>query len=189
MAMEEPKDMSIPTLKSNLLDLTADHREQAGGYLYWLRAKLKAQGARNDLKKQREGFGPWVEDNLHITRKTADVWADDWAEENNLPTSRKTTKSGKGAGMGDDHGRIVDGPRIVYYNMTLKISEVEQEELIKAWEILGDAPATRLVYDTLVAAAKAAEPRPADTFTVDLGELNNVKKPAAPDRIKYAEEA
>jgi hypothetical protein len=114
----------------------------------------------------------------------ADKWADDWAEENNLPTSRRTTKSGGSKdGPGDEHGRIVEGPRIVYYSMTLKITEAQQDELILAWETLGDAPATQLVYNTLVAAAKAAEPRAADTFTVELGELD-VKKPAVSEGSK-----
>ncbi len=178
MAAIDPKDLSVADLKSWLLDATDDYSEEIGEYLYWLRAKLKAQGARNDLKSKREGFGPWVEANLHITRKTADKWADDWAEDQNpkLPTSRKTTKSGKNKGAGDGcGGRIVDGPRIVYHNMTLKITEAQQEELILAWEMLGDDDATQLVLNTLLAAAKAANPKPVDSFKVDFGELEAMK--------------
>lgn len=177
MTVVDPKDLSINDLKSWLLDVTADYSEEIGQYLYWLRAKLKAQGARNDLKSKREGFGPWVEANLHVTRKTADKWADDWAEENDLPTSRKTTKGGKDKdkGAGGGGGRIVDGQRIVYYNMTLKITEAQQQELILAWERLGDDHATQLVLDTVVAAAKVADPKPADPFKMDLGELDAVK--------------
>ena len=175
----DPKDLSIKDLKSWLLDMTADHGEEIGPCLYWLRAKLKAQGARNDLKSKREGFGPWVEANLHITRKTADKWADAWAIEQGLMKpktfSKSTKSSGGGSGAGDDLGGRT-GPRIVYYNMTLKINEAEQEELIRAWETLGDDGATRLVYDTLVAAAKVASPKPPDSFKMDdLGELATVK--------------
>jgi hypothetical protein len=175
----DPKDLSVKDLKSWLIDITADHSEEIGPCLYWLRAKLKAQGARNDLKSKREGFGPWVEANLHITRKTADKWADDWAIEEGLLKPKKTfskaTKSsGDGSGVGDDLGGRT-GPLIIYYNMTLKITETQQEELISAWETLGDDHATQLVLDTLVAAAKAANPKPADTFKMDLGELDAVK--------------
>jgi len=174
----DPKDLSIKDLKSHLLDMTADHREQMGPCLYWLRVKLKAQGARNDLRSKREGFGPWVEANLHITRKTADKWADDWAIEKGLLKPKKTfSKSTKSSGDGSDSGEYGgrEGPRIVYYNMALKITEAQQEELIRAWDTLGDEHATQLVFDTLVAAAKIAEPKPVDSFKMDLGELEAVK--------------
>jgi len=175
MAVVDPKDLSVKDLKSWLLDVTADYSEEIGQYLYWLRAMLKGQGARNDLKSKREGFGPWVEANLHITRKTADKWADDWAEENNLPTSRKTTKSSQSQNDEEREPGGRTGPRIVYYNMSLKITETQQEELIMAWETLGDDVATKLVLDTLVQTAKAAAPKPVDSFTLPLGDLESVK--------------
>jgi len=172
----DPKDLSIQDLKSWLRDITADHSEEIGPCLYWLRAKLKAQGARNDLKSKREGFGPWVEANLHITRKTADKWADAWAVEAGLMKPKTFSKTTKSSGDGDGKYGGRTGPCIVYYTMTLKITEAQQEELIRAWETLGDEHATKLILDTLVAAAKVASPKPPDSFKMDdLGELDTVK--------------
>jgi hypothetical protein len=57
--------------------------------LYWLRVKLRAPGSRNDIHDKDRGFGAWVEDNLDISRATADRWAEQHALENGLkePTS------------------------------------------------------------------------------------------------------
>ena len=40
--------------------------------LYFLRERLRAQGARNDLANSERGFEAWVEENLDISRRTAD---------------------------------------------------------------------------------------------------------------------
>jgi hypothetical protein len=51
-------------------------RKDMGSLLYWLRRRLRARGSRNDIHDKDRGFGAWVEDNLDITRRTADRWAD-----------------------------------------------------------------------------------------------------------------
>src|SRR5215831_20783687 len=43
--------------------------------LYWLREKLRAQGARNDLTNDKDrGWEVWVTERLEISRRTADRW-------------------------------------------------------------------------------------------------------------------
>jgi hypothetical protein len=177
MPSAKPDELSISALKSNLLDLTADHKEMMGPYLYWLRAKLKAQGARNDLKNKREGFGPWVEANLHITRKTADTWANDWAIENGLMEKSTSGKSSKGSGGGSEEFDEVPGERPEYFSMSMSLTPSEQEAFILAWTDLGEEHATKLVFETVVEAAKAQEGTP-KTELFNLGELPPKKEPA-----------
>ena len=52
--------------------------------LYWLRERLRAQGARNDIADKDRGWGIWVEDNLDISRRTADRWCEWYAVEAGL---------------------------------------------------------------------------------------------------------
>lgn len=52
--------------------------------LYWLRERLRAQGARNDITDKDRGWGLWVEDNLDISRRTADRWCEWYAVEAGL---------------------------------------------------------------------------------------------------------
>lgn len=47
--------------------------------LYWLRERLRAQGARNDIADLDRGFGAWVEEHLEFSRRTADRWCDWYA--------------------------------------------------------------------------------------------------------------
>jgi hypothetical protein len=64
--------------------------------LYFLRERLRAQGARNDLANADRGFAAWVEENLDISRRTADRWCDWFALEAGLkekPTSGHPSKS------------------------------------------------------------------------------------------------
>ena len=60
--------------------------------LYWLRIRLRAPGARNDISDKDRGFGAWVDENLGISRRTADRWADAYGEANGL-IERETTSS------------------------------------------------------------------------------------------------
>ena len=65
-------------------------KKDMGPLLYWLREKLRAQGSRNDLRDQDKGFGAWVEENLDVTRRTADSWADAYAVANGLRERKPT---------------------------------------------------------------------------------------------------
>jgi hypothetical protein len=64
--------------------------KEMGPLLYWLREKLRAPGSRNDLRQQDKGFGAWVEENLDVTRRTADSWANAYAFENGLRERKPT---------------------------------------------------------------------------------------------------
>ena len=90
-------------------------QKEMGPLLYWLRAKLRAQGSRNDLHEEEKGFGAWVEDNCEITRRTADRWADQYARENGFvpipPTSGHESKSLEGD---------FDGGRLGKYNKNIR---------------------------------------------------------------------
>jgi hypothetical protein len=59
--------------------------------LFWLRLKLRAQGSRNDIQDKDRGFGAWVEDNLDITRRTVDRWADKYGLDNGLMERKPTS--------------------------------------------------------------------------------------------------
>jgi hypothetical protein len=73
----------------------ASAKKEMSPLIYWLREKMRAQGSRNDLHDKDRGFGAWVDDNLDISRRTADRWANEWAIANKLmqPTSGHVSKS------------------------------------------------------------------------------------------------
>ena len=78
----ELKKLNENELKSAIKSTWKKHerlaKREMGPLLYWLREKLRAQGSRNELRDQDKGFGTWVEENLAVTRRTADRWADEY---------------------------------------------------------------------------------------------------------------
>lgn len=92
-------NLSIAELKSDLKNLGVKYAEDSKELIYHLRKKLKAQG------KCGEGFGDWVENNLDITRRTADRWADAYAVSiGEKSTSRQNVqKFFPGPGRADDN--------------------------------------------------------------------------------------
>jgi hypothetical protein len=117
--------------------------------LYWLRERLRAQGARNDIADSDRGFGTWVEHNLDISRRTADRWADDWGIAHDLkePSKRVAPTSGQmSKSPGTPDGRVT-------VNVSFVVSEREHEQFLEAMEILGD-DAHRIIYDAVVTATK-----------------------------------
>lgn len=111
--------------------------------LYFLRKKLKAQG------KTGAGFGVWVEDNLDISRRTADRWADTWAISKGLKkpssrggqTFRQVSKSSK---------QTTDGKLVA--KLSFVLTEREHEEFMAALQILGDK-AERIIFQAVIDAA------------------------------------
>lgn len=93
--MPEPHTLTEQQLKSELKAAWKKHekvaKEEMGPLLYWLRDKLRAQGSRNDIHDKDRGFGAWVEDNLDISRRTADRWADDYAVKVGLKAAPSTS--------------------------------------------------------------------------------------------------
>jgi len=87
-------------LKAAIKSAWKKHEESARAdlapLLYYLREQLRAQGARNDLGIEKDrGFAAWVEENLDISRRTADRWCEWFAVEAGLKpsTSGHVTKS------------------------------------------------------------------------------------------------
>jgi len=91
--------LSEQELKAAIIAAWKKHEELAkqdlAPKLYWLRDKLRAQGARNDLTNDKDrGFGFWVEEHLDFSRRTADRWCEWYAAESGLkPTSGQVSKS------------------------------------------------------------------------------------------------
>ena len=140
--------LPVAELKATLENIWGKHKKmcrvQMRPLLYHLRLKLKAQG------KSGAGFGAWVEDHLDICRRTADLWADEWAiskglmkpRKRNGTTFRKISKSAKKASR--------DGLITVPYSFTLP--EEEADKFLEAVSILGDR-ATDIVYAAVMSAA------------------------------------
>jgi hypothetical protein len=140
--------LSVAELKATLENIWGKHkkmcREQMRPLLYHLRLKLKAQG------KSGAGFGAWVEDHLDICRRTADLWADEWAiskgvmkpRKRNGTTFRKISKSAKKASR--------DGQ--VTVSLSFIKPQDEADKFTEAMRILGDS-ATDIVYAAVMSAA------------------------------------
>lgn len=80
----EIQNLTEQELKAAIMSAWKKHEELAkqdlAPLLYWLRDKLRAQGARNDLTQDKDrGFAFWVEEHLDISRRTADRWCDWYA--------------------------------------------------------------------------------------------------------------
>jgi hypothetical protein len=97
----ELQNLTEPQLKAAIQSAWKKHEQLAKAelapLLYWLRERLRAQGARNDIADKDRGFGAWVEEYLDFTRRTADRWCDWYAKEAGLvpiePTSGQVSKS------------------------------------------------------------------------------------------------
>jgi hypothetical protein len=168
----KPENLSISELKAKLKLVAEQTRESMAEMLYWLREKLKAQGARNDLRRKKEGFEAWCEANLYISRRTADRWATEWAEANGKKKkSRKRTSGHRGRRSLND---AKTGPPKITFNLPLLLNEGEHEELMWAVETIGEDEVARLVFKMVTEKAKELEgPRPGDPFQLP------PKRPAA----------
>jgi hypothetical protein len=121
---DKPETLSEQELKTALRSAWKKHEKLAkvdmGPLLYWLRTKLRAQGTRNDISDQDRGFGAWVEDNLAISRRTADRWADEYAISAGLktPTSSQVSTSSEDDFYTEElekHGSLVMIKNINYW--------------------------------------------------------------------------
>jgi hypothetical protein len=95
----DPAKLNEQELKSAIIAVWKKHEELAkqdlAPMLYWLREKLRAQGARNDIDDRDRGFAAWVEEHLDFSRRTADRWCNWYAIQAGLkePTSGQVSKS------------------------------------------------------------------------------------------------
>lgn len=130
--------LSEEQLKSQLKSYDKRYLKPAKQYmaplLYHLRSKLKMQGSRTG-----KGFGAWVDANLSITRRTADLWANDWAKKNGLL----------------ELFLEVPEPRVQddLYSLQFSLSPEDLEKLLKAVDDIGIERVPGLVYDFLLNAS------------------------------------
>ncbi len=159
------EELTITELKSRLLHAAKQSRKLMAPMLYYLRQKIKAQG------KAGQGFGQWVEDNLDITRRTADRWANEWAVSQKLrkpskPKPKAFRQMSKSAQASPD-GKVT-------VPLSFVLPDKEAEEFIAAMQLLGDK-ATSIIYNAVVVAARthkkpaqpAATPKQRLTFLND----------------------
>lgn len=94
----EIRKLNEHELKAAIKSVWKKHEELAkqdlAPLLYYLREQLRAQGARNDLSvvEKDRGFAAWVEENLDITRRTADRWCEWFAVEAGLKAAATTSR-------------------------------------------------------------------------------------------------
>jgi hypothetical protein len=101
-------------LKSTIVAAWKKHEELAKAelapLLYWLRERLRAQGARNDLGHDKDrGWEVWVTEHLDISRRTADRWCAWYADQAGLTTDGST--SGQVTGSDEPYEEILDQHR------------------------------------------------------------------------------
>lgn len=83
-----PANLNIKELQAALKQCVRLTKQRTAPLLYYLREKMKAQGRKG------EGFGAWVAANLPFTRRTADMWANEYGITHGLmKTSRNISKS------------------------------------------------------------------------------------------------
>ena len=85
----ESAKLSEQELKAAIISAWKKHEELAKAelapLLYWLRERLRAQGARNDLMHDEDrGWEVWVTEHLDVSRRTADRWCAWYAEQAGL---------------------------------------------------------------------------------------------------------
>lgn len=150
------ENLSVNELKAELTDASAKYQgaaeKEMAPLLYHLRKKLKAQG------KSGNGFGAWVEDNLIISRRTADRWADAHAVSRGL---KKPPKSKKATFRQVSKSPVTNADSKGTVSLQFTLAEDEEEEFWAAMKILGDE-ATGIIRDAVISAARNLQ-RPAES--------------------------
>src|SRR6185437_6117767 len=107
----------------------------------------------------------------------ADRWANEWAIGKGLKKAPTSGQKSKGGRTEPEEIQISDGPGKVLCNLSLRLTQSEEEELLFTWGLLGDEDATRLICDTFRQAgkAKAEEEASPEPFPVEDGELQDIR--------------
>jgi hypothetical protein len=137
-----PANLSVPQLKSTLIQHARVTKERMAPLLYYLKQKLKKQGSRKG-----EGFAAWVKKNLPITTRTADRWLTDWAVENGLMKSTSRQKSRSPVPNARENERAC--------SLLFSFEGDQRKEFDRAVEVLG-ADYEQVIFD---AVTKEAEHR------------------------------
>jgi len=139
--MKTPPNISDRELKSALKRFAPrlkELRTNMAPLLAELRKRMNAQGRKG------EGFGAWVEKNLPITRRTADLWADEFEGKE---TSRNISKGSGPRGLADPGEERV-------YPFSFVVTEKEEQQLIEAVDVLGAEETKRVICEALFEAAR-----------------------------------
>lgn len=146
--------LSVSQLQSKLSRAWSRYQRAAertmAPLLYYLRKRVNAQG------KKGAGFGVWVEDNLDISRRTADRWADTWAIGKGLMKERKRGKTFRHLTKGKRAKPNPDGK--VQVPLSFLLPTAEAKTFWAAMEVLGEK-AVKVIYDAVIAAAIPAAPK------------------------------
>ena len=92
----ELQNLNEHELKAAIISAWKKHealaRAELAPLLYWLRERLRAQGARNDLVQDKDrGWEVWVTEHLDISRRTADRWCAWYAQQAGLTPEGSTS--------------------------------------------------------------------------------------------------
>jgi hypothetical protein len=148
--MSKLEQLTMTQLKSKLVELAHTTKTSMAPLLYYLRQKVKAQG------KAGRGFGQWVEENLPITRRTADRWANEWAVSKGL---KKPSKSDPRTFRQMSKSE----PNKFVASLTMSLSKERHALFVEALKTLGNNAAEQVIYDAVIIAAEAAKKKPAQS--------------------------
>ena len=126
--------LSVAQLQERLTQIWVRYepaiKDEIAPLLFHLREKLKKQGSRTG-----EGFCNWVDNNLGLSRKTANRWADDYAISKELKKPAHGSGGGTSGQVTKSEPRFPDGKRT--YQLSWVVSEEEYDQMEKAVRTLG----------------------------------------------------
>jgi hypothetical protein len=167
----DPGKLNEQELKAAIISAWKKHealaKTELAPLLYWLRERLRAQGARNDLTQDKHrGWELWVTTHLDISRSTADAWCAWYAKEAGLvPAERTSTDVG---GSEDDgfYEDIVDKHKgrqkiTVSYYLPKTVYSQYQKALTKIQNKFGLENKNEAVVQGVIYAATVIEKRAA----------------------------
>jgi hypothetical protein len=134
-----PDKLSIGQLQSRLRKFAPrlkQLREEMSPLLAELRKRMNAQGQKG------KGFGAWVDQNLPITRRTADLWADEFEGKR---TSRNISKDV----LVPTRRLSPDDP----YPLSLAFSPERRQEFEEAALALDPEELEQVIFDAVTEAA------------------------------------
>lgn len=141
LSVEELQKLLTDRLEASWLGFERQVKTAVAPLLFHLRLRLKKPGSRTG-----GGFGKWCDANLPVSRRTADRWADDYAESIGRPTSSQQTKGAKKKGQKSKARRTANGKDDGAQH-TLQLATLTSEQ--------------RDAFDKAVEALKAAQEDPA----------------------------
>jgi hypothetical protein len=130
-------------LKQSWVRFERTVKDEMAPRLYYLRERLKRQGARNG-----QGFSRWVKDNLGLSISTVNRWANDYSK---AIDGKKPSKSKATSALLNRSGKsLQDGQQ----KIGVVLPNNKWEELLEALQALDRVEVSQLIYDTIMARYK-----------------------------------